>query len=570
MRRPPRAHIPIFAKMPVLKRAYLVLSLIILGGIGGLLFMTIRYNQLFVRSSGWVRHTTVVLDETQKALTGLHEFETGSGKIAPIVVNVVAIRDLTTDNPLQLARIDSVLRMLQSGPGVPGFASPIRYGNFAEPIRELLLRIQAEDTRLLDVRENDMTVDNRNLRTYILALLGVIFGLLCLSVYIILYNFSRRRQAEKDLRESENRFDLLVQQVRDYAIYMLDPKGKIMSWNQGAQAIKGYSAKEVMGKSFTMFYTDEEIANGEPALNLKMAAEEGRFESIGLRKRKDGSVFYADVLFTATHDDKRNLSGFIKITRDITGEIRVQEEMRHALKREKELNEMKSRFVTLASHEFKTPLSVILSSTNLIEKYSAPGQEPDRVRHIHRIKSNVNNLKQLLNDFLSVEKLEEGAVRNTPAPSNLEIIARDAILDMEGTLKDGQLIYLDVTGDTRPVNVDKQLLRNVLNNLLSNAIKYSNEDSPVRLIVAFNENTVQLSVVDRGIGIPAKEQGHLFERFFRAANTTGISGTGLGLSIVRRYLDLMGGTIAVQSETGKGSVFTVTLKADPVPAVTPQ
>jgi PAS domain S-box-containing protein len=398
------------------------------------------------------------------------------------------------------------------------------------------------------------------------VLLGLIIVTLVLSAYIILYNLSRRKRAEKDLRESESRFDLLVQHVRDYAIYMIDPQGLVMSWNQGAQFIKGYTAEEVIGKHFSLFYTDEEIQRGEPAFNLKKAAGDGHYECIGLRKRKDGSSFYADVVFTAMYDDKGQLSGFIKITKDITQQITIQEEMRRALDREKELNEMKSKFVTLASHEFKTPLSVILSSTSLIEKYAATGEESHRLRHIQRIKSNVNNLKQLLNDFLSLEKLEEGVVQNNPKSTNLEKIAQDAILDMEGAWKNGQSIELNISGLPRPVNVDQHLLRNILSNLLSNAIKYSPEYSPIRLTLEFNEKTIHLIVTDTGIGIPSEEQQHLFERFFRAANTTSISGSGLGLSIVKKYLDLMGGAIAVDSRPGKGSVFTVTLPTDPLPA----
>ncbi|HVS98634.1 MAG TPA: PAS domain-containing sensor histidine kinase [Puia sp.] len=392
-----------------------------------------------------------------------------------------------------------------------------------------------------------------------LALIG--FAAIAVLVYILLYNFGRRKQAEKELRASENRFDLLVQHVRDYAIYIIDPEGRVMSWNQGAQYIKGYAADEVIGRSFDMFYTDEENASGEPAFNLRKAVENGHYECIGLRKRKDGSTFYADVVFTAMHDEKGQVSGFIKITKDITGQIHAQEEMRRALDREKELNEMKSKFVTLASHEFKTPLSVILSSTNLIEKYDASDQQPQRLRHIHRIKSNVNNLKQLLNDFLSLERLEEGVVRNNPSLMDPVVAAEEAILDMEGTCKEGQCIDLQIAGSRRPIWVDPHLLRNILNNLLSNSVKYSPEMTLIRLTMAFDQDIVRISVADQGIGIPAAEQDYLFERFFRAGNTTGISGSGLGLSIVKKYLDLMGGTIGVESEPGKGSVFTVTLPA---------
>jgi len=267
------------------------------------------------------------------------------------------------------------------------------------------------------------------------------------------------------------------------------------------------------------------------------------------------------VVFTATRDEEGNLTGFIKITKDITVQMQVREDLSKALARERELSEMKSRFVTLASHEFKTPLSVILSSVNLIEKYQDDASADKRWRHVHRIKSNVNNLRQLLNDFLSLEKLEEGVVRNEPVRTDLVKLSEEAIQDLEEACKDGQQMALEVTGNVHDVFLDQQLLRNILNNLLSNAIKYSPGGGLLRFRLEFAGDLVTFAVTDQGIGIPPEEQEHLFERFFRAKNTTGISGTGLGLSIVKKYLDLMDGTISVESQPGTGSTFTITLPA---------
>ncbi len=404
----------------------------------------------------------------------------------------------------------------------------------------------------------------RRLNDAIITFFGLALMLLSGAIYIVLYNISRRKKAEKALQESKNLVGLLVSHVKDYAIFMIDVDGTVLSWNEGAEQIKGYTKEEIIGKPISVFYTDEDNARGEPAHNLSMAKTEGRYECIGLRKRKDGSEFYADVVFTAMRNQQGELTGFIKITKDITAQMQAQEELSKAFAREKELNEMKSRFVTLASHEFKTPLSVILSSTNLIEKYQDAGSADKRLRHVQRIKSNVNNLKQLLNDFLSLEKLEAGIVRNDPARTDLVKMAEDALQDMEEACKDQQRIELEVRGTARDVSVDQHLLRNILNNLLSNAIKYSPAGSLIQFLVEFGEDKVRIGVADSGIGIPPEELEHLFERFFRATNTSGISGTGLGLSIVKRYLDLMGGAIAVESLPGKGSTFAVTLPAMPV------
>jgi PAS domain S-box-containing protein len=388
---------------------------------------------------------------------------------------------------------------------------------------------------------------------------GLAFFATLAILLFILYNFRRRKQAERGLKESEQRFDLLVEHIKDYAIFMIDPKGNVMTWNEGAEQIKGYKAAEVLGKPISIFYSDEDNARGEPEENLRIAAKLGSYECVGVRKRKDGTLFHADVVYTCMRSHRQDIIGYVKITRDISEQRRVEEEMRQSLQKEKELNQMKSRFVTLASHEFNTPLSVILSSTSLLEKYNGDEMGAKRFHHIQRIKNNVKNLRQIMGDFLSLEKLEAGVVSNCPEEVDLVALVGEAIQDMEGSLKAGQAIKLDILGDARIAFLDENLLRNILNNLLSNAVKYSPEQSRIILRLRIEPDAVHFDVADKGIGIPQEEQAHLFERFFRAANTGSIPGTGLGLSIVKKYLDLMGGSITVSSEPLQGTTFSVTL-----------
>src|SRR5580692_7621632 len=281
--------------------------------------------------------------------------------------------------------------------------------------------------------------------------LGVLL-LIVVFALLILQSFNSLKAAASDRKELEQRFGLLVGHVKDYAIFLIDPEGRVTSWNKGAEQIKGYTASEIVGQPISVFYTDEDNRLGEPLRNLQRALEQGRYESVGLRKRKDGSVFYADVVFTPIYDDKNTLKGFAKITRDITDQKKAEQDMINTLSREKELNELKSRFVTLASHEFKTPLSVILSSVSLIEKYPDADQQDKRLKHIHRIKSNVNNLKQILNDFLSLEKLEGGIVQNSPTETDLVHLTREAIQDMENSLKEAQRIHLHTKGSPRLIS----------------------------------------------------------------------------------------------------------------------
>ncbi len=245
--------------------------------------------------------------------------------------------------------------------------------------------------------------------------------------------------------------------------------------------------------------------------------------------------------------------------------LRVSEaELRQALEKEKELSDLKTRFVSMASHEFRTPLSTILSSAALIGRYPDETQQTQREKHIQRIKSAVSNLNGILNDFLSLSKLEEGKVDNQPETFDLKLFLLEVIDEMQGLLKSGQQIITDISpsGETS-VFLDKRLLKNIFFNLLSNAIKYSGEGKPVLCSVDIQQEQLEVRIEDKGIGIPDAEQGHLFTRFFRASNSMNYQGTGLGLNIVLRYVTLMSGTIHCKSILDKGSVFTLVIPFKP-------
>lgn len=436
--------------MPALKTIYIILSAVILSAIAGLVVMTASYNKAFMDTSDAVHHTLTVLDHTQHALSAVLDLDLGKDSAA-VIHHIQELKKITADNPLQQARADSLLSAVLAFEhrGTDGVYLSMGYSN---RLRSIILGMQEEANRLLALREKANNRSREMLQSAIFVLLVFIFVLLCVSLFLILYNLRRRKMAESSLRESERRFSLLVQHVKDYAIYMIDRQGNVMTWNQGAENMKGYTASEIIGKPISLFYTDEDNQKGEPLDNLQKVALLGRHESIGLRRRKDGTFFYADVVMTPLYDEEGKLSGYIKITRDITDQRKTEEEMKMSLQREKDLNEMKSRFVTLASHEFKTPLSVILSSTSLIEKYSAPEMAEKRIRHIQRIKSNVKNLRQILGDFLSLEKLEEGVIRNNPSRLDLTELAEEVVMDMKESCKAGQSIELQITGEPRIVS----------------------------------------------------------------------------------------------------------------------
>lgn len=236
---------------------------------------------------------------------------------------------------------------------------------------------------------------------------------------------------------------------------------------------------------------------------------------------------------------------------------KAEQEILKSLEKEKELGELKSRFVSMASHEFRTPLTTILSSANLIGKYKEESQQENREKHIDRITKNVQNLTAILNDFLSVEKLESGKQTVSKEVFELHSFLSDLVDEISPNLKKGQTIQLNAV----PISIfsDEQILKNILLNLISNASKYSNEESIIFLESTTKGAFVQISVKDTGIGIPDAEKKNLFNRFFRAKNATNIQGTGLGLNIVKKYLDSLGGSIDFESKEGEGSTFFVSI-----------
>lgn len=237
---------------------------------------------------------------------------------------------------------------------------------------------------------------------------------------------------------------------------------------------------------------------------------------------------------------------------------RSQQELNEALNKEKELNEIKSRFVSMASHEFRTPLSTVLSSAALISRYTQGDEQDKRDRHIKRIKDSVRHLNVLLEDFLSLGKLEEGRIRAECAPFNVREFQAEVVDEMKAILKEGQSIVPDFTGDDQ-FDTDSRLLKNILINLLSNAAKFSGEDAVIRLDIQHTGDQLIVSVTDQGVGISEEDQQHLFSTFFRGKNVVNIEGTGLGLHIVKRYAELLHGSISLTSKLNEGTCVTITV-----------
>lgn len=237
---------------------------------------------------------------------------------------------------------------------------------------------------------------------------------------------------------------------------------------------------------------------------------------------------------------------------------KTKEELSESLKTEKELNELKSRFVSMASHEFRTPLATILSSLSLVALYGENNDKEKQTKHINRIRSSITHLTDILNDVLSLSKLEEGAMVCCPEKLNVEEFFPLVVKEVEGMVKEGQEIIITHSGN-RDALIDKKNLRHVLLNLLSNAIKFTPEGKRIELNTTVSDKETEIIVKDNGIGISEEDQKYLFQRFFRASNATSIQGTGLGLSIVSKYIEMHNGTISCKSVLNEGTSFIIKL-----------
>ena len=248
------------------------------------------------------------------------------------------------------------------------------------------------------------------------------------------------------------------------------------------------------------------------------------------------------------------ITGYMWIAIDISERKKAEENLYESLKKEKELGELKSRFVSMASHEFRTPISTILSSAYLIEKYITTEDQPKREKHLQRIFSSVNMLTNILNEFLSLGKIEEGKILVRLSHVNIQDLMISIAREMKSNLKKHQKIRCFHEGNPF-VYLDTSLLKHIIMNLISNASKFSFEKSWIEIKTSTNEQQIYISVKDSGMGIAAEDQKHLMERFFRGANAGNIQGTGLGLHIVSKYTELMNGTIECKSELEKGTEF---------------
>ena len=429
--------------------------------------------------------------------------------------------------------------------------------------------------------------------------LFIIF-LVLLTAVIVLY----MKRLNSHLNFEKSHMTALFENTTE-GIILTDQEGKIILANAAADKMFGYEEREMINKPIEILLPQSIRSKHVTLRNTFHKNPQHRSMGVGrdlYAQKKSGDNFPVEVslsyyykgdhlyviafIVDITHRkqieesmrlQQQQLEQVSNEIRDLNAELEMkveertlilkealqkleqsQQELSEALDKERELNEIKSRFVSMASHEFRTPLSTVLSSASLLSKYVKEEDQDKRTKHIERIKGAVKNLNDILEDFLSLGKLDEGKVNTVNSLFELNSFIEETTEDIKGLLKDGQRIIYNHQAEYT-INSDKNLLKNVLLNLISNAIKFSEPDTSVIIDSNVADGLATIKITDHGLGISKEDQEHLFSSFFRGANVVNIQGSGLGLHIVKRYLELMVGSIALKSKINEGTTFTITI-----------
>jgi PAS domain S-box-containing protein len=388
--------------------------------------------------------------------------------------------------------------------------------------------------------------------------------------------------AEEKLGENDQMLRLLVASVHDHAIFVLDPQGRVMSWNEGARRLKQYTQEEIVGQHFSVFYEPEPAHGGKPDWELVVARREGRYEEEGWRVRKDGSRFWANVVITPLWDGTGRLRGYAKITRDLT-EKHLEAERRAALQRQHEeqleqhalrmeaLERAKSEFLNLASHELRNPIGVINSYLSMLEDGSLP---PERLPEVHAtLSAKVRHMRWLVDQLLEAARSDTDPMGLSLTEIDLRDVAADVARSYQLADNRRHPLRIEMPDEPVPVVADRARIETIVSALIDNAVKYSLEGGPVECLVAQSSEHAFVCVQDRGVGIDEADLARLFTRFGRIVTpeNSHVSGTGLGLYLARDLAVRHGGDVLVESRKGEGSQFVLSLPraGDPPPSSRP-
>ena len=387
-------------------------------------------------------------------------------------------------------------------------------------------------------------------------------------------DLTERKRKEEELQQSEERYRSLVEQVTDYGIFMLDEKGRIASWNEGARRIKGYNADEIIGKYFAIFYPEEDILNGKPAYELKVARAEGKFEEEGWRLKKDGSRFWANVVITAVYNKQGILVGFSKVTRDLTERKKSERELRDSYDSYRKLahelrvtntelshaNEELEQFTSIVSHDLQEPVRTIKSFLTLIDIKLDQVQSADLKLYINKALNAAGRMKELIQNLLHYSQLSKDEI--TREEVNVALLFNEALKNLESSV-DASKAQITIENEVDTIYGDRVQLVQLIQNLVSNALKFTSSETPqIKIKCTKEDGHVKFAVSDNGIGIARGDLNKVFEIFRRLNTAKEYPGTGIGLAICKKIVDRHQGKIWPESKPGKGTTFYFTLNEE--------
>jgi PAS domain S-box-containing protein len=363
-------------------------------------------------------------------------------------------------------------------------------------------------------------------------------------------------------------FQILVENVEDYAIFLLDLTGQVITWNKGAEKTKGYSADEIIGQHFSAFYLEEDRISGKPQKELRLAEAFGRIEDESWRIRRDGTKFWANVVITALFDEDRNLLGFAKVTRDLTERKRHEDELRKAnellLAQQKKLevlNESKDEFLSLASHQLRTPATSVKQFLGMLIDGFVGELDDKQAEFVRRAYDSNERQIGIINDLLRVAQIDAGDLSLSKEVLAVNEIITEAVHNIHTQIDQrSQIIDIEEHATTF-IKVDREKFRMAIENLIDNASKYTRPEGKIFIAARTNKDFCEISIKDTGVGIAVDDMGRLFTKFNRIPNdlSNETNGSGLGLYWVEKVVKLHGGTIHVESEIDQGSTFTVSV-----------
>ncbi len=554
---------------------------------------TLSYHALVVSSEleQSVRHTHEVLENLERLMSALQNVQSSfrgmviTGKesylesyhsnIASVTRYDLTVRRLTVDNPLQQQRLPALemlaaqmirfsdgVMSLRRTKGMQAAAEAIGEGTgqrLMDEFKAAIRDMQDEELRLLAVR--GVEARRRMAQAKTALVLSCLMGLFAaaFAVWSVRHESSGRALAVEKLRESEEKYRSLIDGVQDYAIFTLDPGGKVISWNAGAERIKGYKAEEIIGQNFSRFYPQTDIDQGKPEKELHLAATSGRSEIEHWRMRKDGSRFWANVVITAARDSAGLLLGFSEISRDISERKESEEHLVKKVAELKRSNDELEKFASVASHDLQEPLRMVASFTQLLAKRYKGRLDSDADEFIGYAVDGSNRMQNLIKDLLTYSRAGRDGKKLREISSAAAL--NTALTGLRATIVESGA---EVTQEALPaLTTDDGQLALVFQNLVGNAIKYRSAEVP-RIHVSATKNDGKewiFSVRDNGLGIEPQYFERIFVLFQRLHGQTEFKGSGIGLAICKKILERLGGRIWVESQPTKGSTFYFALPA---------